>query len=131
MVHPYKLLTKEYNLSKVKGHYLICIATNKVPQSSNALKFSNNHLLLKCLVSVAMKASLVRTVECKLQKERLYDTKRNIQLEHVIVIYVPTSQEVSRLISFFHIAKKAQLIPAGRNSQFLFCHQVFRGFQCL
>ena len=106
MVHPYKLLTNEFNLLKVKGHYLVRIATINVLQSSNSSDFSIVLLFLNCLILIAVKASLVRALlDCKLQRERLYDTKWDILFEHLILINVPNSRDISRLISFFTMQK--------------------------
>ena len=59
-------------------------------------------LLHKCFPSDAMKKSLVKIVDHKLE-EAISDGKRDVQLGRFILLNVPTSQQLPRLtsLSFF------------------------------
>ena len=55
-------------------------------------------MLLICLVSTATKKLHVITVRHQLQKGTLYDTKRDVQLEHCIVANIPLSPQNHKMI---------------------------------
>ena len=110
-----KIWTNWCSLLVVNSHFFfVCIATIKLLKSFWFFQIILwNTLHWKCLPLMAMTKLFVKIMEHKLQEILLRFTKRVVQLEHFIILNVPTSPQVLSLLSIF-ILQRSIAYPSER-----------------